>query len=75
MRKVTNKQLHVFNELCNFINKEGYVPSYRQLMKILGISSTSTIKAYLDSLKQKGYITWEPGQPRTLKILKEKTAS
>ena len=73
-KKLTVIQTNVYDQLCEFIEKEGYVPSYRQLMKKLGLSSTSTIKGHLDRLKDKGYITWEPGQPRTLKIINEKTA-
>jgi len=73
-KKLTVIQTNVYEKLCQFIEKEGYVPSYRQLMMELGLSSTSTIKGHLDRLKDKGYITWEPGQPRTLKIINEKTA-
>ncbi|MCM3413498.1 transcriptional regulator [Metabacillus litoralis] len=69
------KQREVFVKLCHFIQEEGYTPSYRQLMGILGFSSTSTIKGHLDNLKSKGYVTWEPGHPRTLKIISEETAS
>jgi SOS-response transcriptional repressor LexA len=45
-------------------------------MKIVNLKSSSTIKGHLDCLKAKGFITWEPGLPRTLKIIRQnKTAN
>ncbi|USK33321.1 transcriptional regulator [Bacillus sp. F19] len=74
-RTLTDKQNEVLNALCDFINKEGLPPSYRDLMKIVNLKSSSTIKGHLDCLKAKGFITWEPGLPRTLKIISQnKTA-
>ncbi len=74
--KLTRKQTEVLKALCEFIDKKGFPPSYRDLMKIVNLKSSSTIKRHLDNLKTKGLITWEPGLPRTLKIIsREKTAS
>ncbi|MCM3599024.1 transcriptional regulator [Metabacillus idriensis] len=73
---LTDKQNEVLNALYEFIKKEGLPPSYRDLMKIVNLKSSSTIKGHLDRLKEKGFITWEPGLPRTLKIVRQnKTAS
>ncbi|MRX54864.1 transcriptional regulator [Bacillus idriensis] len=73
--KLTNKQTEVLAAIINFIDNGGLPPTYRDLMSILNLKSPSTIKTHLDQLKYKGYITWEPGLPRTLRIIKhEKTA-
>jgi len=66
----TDAQKRVLKHLSTFIEKEGYVPSYRQLIKDMGLASTSTVKKHLDKLKEKGYITWIVGQLRTLKIIR-----
>ena len=74
-QKLTNKQNEVLEALIQFIDNGGLPPTYRDLMKMVNLKSPSTIKGHLDQLKIKGFITWEPGLPRTLKIIKyEKTA-
>ncbi|WP_245796528.1 hypothetical protein [Domibacillus antri] len=35
----------------------------------LNLASSSTVKGHLDLLKKKGYLTWEEGKPRTLRML------
>ncbi|KIL72567.1 hypothetical protein SD78_4152 [Bacillus badius] len=34
--------------------------------------SSSTVKGYLDKLKREGYVTWNEGMPRTLRIEEKK---
>ncbi|WP_353057274.1 hypothetical protein [Cytobacillus oceanisediminis] len=40
------------------------------MAKLLGLSSSSIVSDLLHKLKSKGYISWEPTQPRTLRIIK-----
>ncbi|MCY8284871.1 transcriptional regulator [Bacillus inaquosorum] len=68
MRKITARQAEVLITISNFIEKNGIPPTYRELMKELNLSSTASVKSLLDRLKQKNYITWQEGLPRTLKI-------
>ncbi|MCY8513575.1 transcriptional regulator [Bacillus atrophaeus] len=72
MRKITKRQSEVLETISQFIDQKGYPPSYRQLMKELGVNSPSTVKGLLDALKRKEYITWQEGLPRTLRLLEER---
>jgi SOS-response transcriptional repressor LexA len=68
--KLTKKQSKMLEAINAYINRKGYAPSYRELATIVNLLSASTVKGHLERLKEKGYITWESGQPRTLRVLK-----
>lgn len=68
--KLTEKQRRVLLTIDQYINMHGYSPSIRDVGQILNIHSSSTVYSYLERLKEKGYITWEPERPRTMQILK-----
>lgn len=69
MRKLTDKQEEILNVIYNYVLKNGFSPSIREIMASVNISSTSTIKGHLDKMKAKNYITWREGMPRTIKII------
>lgn len=66
----TKRQKEVLEALTNYINTNGYPPSFRDLGVSVGLKSSSTISDLLDKLRNKGYVTWEEGRPRTLQVLK-----
>ncbi|KIL72502.1 hypothetical protein [Bacillus badius] len=68
-QKLTSKQQKVLEAVIEHQNKKGYPPAIRELGDILNLASPSTVKNFLDVLKRKGYVTWEKGKPRTLKVL------
>lgn len=78
MLKLTKKQENILKIISDYMNTVGYPPSYREICKKANLASPSTVLGYLEILKKKGYITWEPGLPRTLQIIEfdnAKTAS
>lgn len=72
---ITKRQKEVLEIINEHVIEKGYPPSYREIAFRMNISSSATIQGFLNSLKLKGFVTWEPGQPRTLKVINEKTAS
>ncbi|MCY9097464.1 transcriptional regulator [Bacillus inaquosorum] len=70
MRKITERQFETLQVIENYIKEKGFAPTYRELMNLLGLTSTSSVKGLLDALRRKEYVTWEVGSPRTLKIVK-----
>lgn len=70
MRDLTRRQKEVLEAINQYINKHNYPPAFRDIADMLGIKSSSTISDLLHKLKDKGYISWEPTQPRTLRIIK-----
>jgi repressor LexA len=70
MPKLTNRQRDIFNVIKDYIDVNGFAPSYRDLAKLSGLKSTSTVSDHLKQLKAKGYVNFIVGSPRTLTIKK-----
>ena len=45
------------------------MPTIRELCKLTGRSSSATIHSYLEKLKRSGYIEYEKGKSRTIRLL------
>ncbi|KON88913.1 transcriptional regulator [Sporosarcina globispora] len=70
MRDLSKRQKETLEAINQYINKHNYPPAFRDLADMLGLKSSSTVSDLLHKLRDKGYISWEPTQPRTLRILK-----
>ena len=69
-QKLTKKQEKLYLAIKNFIEKNGYAPTIREINEIINIKSTSTTFTKLLQLQKKGYITYINGKARTIKLLK-----
>lgn len=69
--ELTKKQKNLLEIITSYIDDNKIAPTTRELGEITGLKSTSTIHGYLERLKAKGYITWQEGFPRTLRVLKK----
>ena len=67
MRKQQEK---IYNIIKDFINKNGYAPTVREIGKIAGLNSSSTVHSHLTVLESEGYIKSEKGKSRTIRIIK-----
>ncbi|QOK28080.1 transcriptional regulator [Cytobacillus oceanisediminis] len=70
MRDITKRQKEVLEAIDQYLKVHNYPPAFRDIADMLGIKSSSTVSDLLHKLKNKGYISWEPTQPRTLRIIK-----
>lgn len=70
MGNLTTTEKQIYDIIANYINEKHYSPSIRELAKLSGYKSTSTVHEKIQNLVEKGYITMEPGCPRTLKVVK-----
>ena len=68
--KATEREKEILKMLIDFIEENGFSPSYRELCDIADLSSPATIWTHLKNLKSKGYIDYIPAKSRTIKILK-----
>ncbi|MDF1511357.1 transcriptional regulator [Robertmurraya sp. DFI.2.37] len=76
LNDLTKRQSEILSTITNYIKNKGYAPSIREIGDMVNLSSTSTVAGHMEKLKEKGYVTWKPSQPRTLQLLdKAKTAS
>ena len=69
--KLTVKQQKVYDFVRKEIKRNGYAPSVREICDGVGLSSTSTVHAHLETLRKKGYIKRFPSKNRTMEILED----
>ena len=65
------KQQMILDFLKKEIKKNGYPPTVREICDAVGLSSTSTVHAHLETLERKGYIRRSPTKNRSTEILEE----
>lgn len=65
---LTKKQGQALDCVREFLSKHNYSPSYRDIMKAMGINSPATAYTHLQGLKDKGYITLRDGQMRSVEL-------
>lgn len=70
--KITKKQQAVLDFLQDFMDENGYTPSYREIMAGLSLSSVSAVAEHIDNLVAKGVLMKNPGEARSLTILNYK---
>ncbi len=66
---LTPAQQELYNWLADYIGSHRHSPSIRQMMQAMGLRSPAPIQSRLRHLQQKGWITWQEGQARTLQLL------
>lgn len=67
--KLTPKQEELYITIKDYIERNKYSPSIRELCIRLGNSSSATVHTKLKLLKEKGFITYEEGKSRTIRII------
>ena len=65
---LTPKQAKFLKFLANFIDQNGYTPSYEEMKQILNYKSKSRIHAFVHSLKKRGYLRLIPYMKRSIMI-------
>jgi repressor LexA len=68
-QELTSAQQELYDWLTDFIGQHRHSPSIRQMMEAMGLRSPAPIQSRLRHLQQKGWITWQEGQARTLQLL------
>lgn len=66
---LTSAQQELYDWLSDYIGEHRHSPSIRQMMQAMGLRSPAPIQSRLRHLQQKGWITWQEGQARTLQLL------
>lgn len=70
-KQLTVKQQKILDFLKTEIKRNGYPPTVREICDAVGLSSTSTVHAHLETLERKGYIRRSPAKNRSTEILEE----
>ena len=63
------KQLAILEFLKDEILSKGYPPAVRDICAAVGLKSTSSVHAHLETLEELGFIRRDPTKPRAIEIL------
>ncbi|WP_445322758.1 helix-turn-helix domain-containing protein [Psychrobacillus sp. FSL K6-2684] len=62
------RQQDIYNFIRGYISENQYSPSLREIADAVGLSSPSTVHKHLNTLRNKGYISYIDSHPRTIQI-------
>jgi repressor LexA len=65
---LTRRQKDLLDYLANFIERNGYSPSYEEIASGMELTSLATVHKHIHSLEQKGYLKRGFNQSRSLEI-------
>ncbi|MBO8223302.1 repressor LexA [Prochlorococcus marinus str. XMU1401] len=68
---LTEAQNELYRWIKEYIQEFQHSPSIRQMMNAMGLKSPAPIQSRLKHLQEKGYISWQEGKARTLKLVNE----
>ena len=66
---LTKRQKQVLDFLVNFINQNGYAPSFEEIAQSLDLSSLATVHKHVENLERKGFIRRGYNQSRSIDVL------
>ncbi len=67
--KISDKQRAILEYIKQEILDKGYPPAVREICEAVGLKSTSSVHAHLESLEKNGYIRRDPTKPRAIEII------
>jgi repressor LexA len=70
MEKLTEAQQELYEWLVEYIRINQHSPSIRQMMQAMNLKSPAPIQSRLEHLRTKGYIEWNEGRARTIRVLR-----
>ena len=65
---LTKKQSEALEVIREFLGKHNYAPSYRDVMRDMGIKSPATAYNHVQALRDKGYIKLREGHMRSVEL-------
>lgn len=66
---LSDKQVQILKYIKDELTVRGYPPSIREICKAVGLSSTSSVHAHLNTLEDKGYIKKGTNKRRALELI------
>ena len=66
---LTDAQNELLEWIKNYVKEFQHSPSIRQMMEAMHLKSPAPVQSRLKHLQEKGYISWQEGKARTLKLV------
>jgi len=63
------RQRDVISFILSLTDQHGYPPTLAELAKAMGLKNRMTVHQHVQALKKKGFVHWEPGLNRSLRVL------
>ncbi len=67
---MTGEERRIYDAICQYIAVRGCAPTVREIGLAVGLGSVPLVYYYLNRIMDQGYITFHPGRPRSLQVLK-----
>ena len=67
---LTPTQKKVYDLIVNFINSNGYSPSYEEIKQLISSNSKSHVHALVHQLKKRGWIDFGKGRNRSISVVR-----
>ena len=68
---LTKRQKEILDHIENFIQDNGYAPSFEEIAQYFGYSSLATVHEHLSNLERKGYIRKSYNESRSVELVHE----
>jgi repressor LexA len=65
---LTGKRLEILDFIDRTQRERGYPPSVREICEAVGLTSTSTVHAHLNTLQKQGFLQRDPTKPRAIEV-------
>lgn len=66
---LTPKQLECYRAMEGYKSRNGVMPSYRELMELLGLKSLSGIHRMVEGMEERGALQRLPDRARAIRLL------
>ena len=65
---LTGKRREILDFIDGELSTRGYPPSVREIGHAVGLTSSSTVHAHLNTLERQGYLRRDPTKPRAMEV-------
>jgi repressor LexA len=69
---ITRRQRQVYDYISDFVQKQGYSPSFEEIGAGLGLSSLATVHKHISNLEEKGLLTRDYNRSRSIDLVPPK---
>jgi repressor LexA len=66
---LTARQQEIWQFLVDYVDRQGYPPTVREIGEAVGLASPSTVHAHLANLERAGLLRRDPTKPRALELV------
>ena len=72
---ITKRQRQVYDFISEFVQKNGYSPSFEEIGEGLDLSSLATVHKHISNLEKKGLLTRDYNRSRSIDLLPPRAGS